>query len=48
MADLASRAFRTFGRGSGHPGRLNLGDCLADAVAAIMRAPLLFKGGILG
>ena len=48
MADLASEAFRTFGRGSGHPARLNFGDCLAYAVSAVMRAPLLFKGGDFG
>lgn len=48
MADVASRAFLSFGRGSGHPARLNFGDCLAYAVAAVMRAPLLFKGGDFG
>ena len=45
MADAASRAFRAFGRRSGHPARLNFGDCLAYAVSAVLRAPLLFKGG---
>jgi ribonuclease VapC len=45
MADAASHAFATFGRTSRHPARLNFGDCLAYAVAAVMRAPLLFKGG---
>lgn len=44
MADVASRAFVKFGRGSGHPARLNFGDCTAYAVSAVMRAPLLFKG----
>jgi ribonuclease VapC len=48
MADAASRAFATFGRGSGHPARLNFGDCLAYAVSAVMRAPLLFKGADFG
>ena len=48
MADAASRAFRTFGRASGHPARLNFGDCMAYAVSAVMRAPLLFKGGDFG
>lgn len=48
MADVASRAFQTFGRASGHPARLNFGDCLAYAAAAVMRAPLLFKGGDFG
>jgi ribonuclease VapC len=44
MADVASRAFATFGRASGHPAKLNFGDCVAYATAAVMRAPLLFKG----
>ena len=48
MADVASRAFVTFGRASGHPARLNFGDCLAYAVATVLRAPLLFKGGDFG
>jgi ribonuclease VapC len=48
MAHVASRAFVTFGRASGHPARLNFGDCLAYAVSAVLRAPLLFKGGDLG
>jgi ribonuclease VapC len=45
MADVASQAFAMFGRASGHPARLNFGDCMAYAVSAVMRAPLLFKGG---
>lgn len=48
MADVASRAFATFGRASGHPARLNFGDCMAYAVSAAMRAPLLFKGRDFG
>ncbi|MBV9289261.1 MAG: type II toxin-antitoxin system VapC family toxin [Hyphomicrobiales bacterium] len=48
MADAASRAFVTFGRASGHPARLNFGDCLAHAVATVLREPLLFKGGDFG
>lgn len=48
MADAASRAFRSFGRATGHPARLNFGDCMAYAVSAVMRAPLLFKGGDFG
>lgn len=45
MADVASRAFAAFGRASGHPARLNFGDCMAYAVSVVLRAPLLFKGG---
>lgn len=48
MADLASAAFTKFGRASGHPARLNFGDCMAYAVSAVMRAPLLFKGADFG
>ncbi len=39
----ARRAWRRFGRGN-HPARLNLGDCLAYALAEVTREPLLFKG----
>ena len=48
MADVAARAFERFGRRSGHPARLNFGDCMAYAVAAVLRAPLLFKGSDFG
>ena len=48
MADVASRAFVLYGRASGHPAKLNFGDCLAYAVSAVMRAPLLFRGGDFG
>ena len=48
MADIAANAFVTFGRTSGHPARLNFGDCMAYAVAVVMRAPLLFKGDDFG
>jgi ribonuclease VapC len=43
-ARLAADAFQRFGRGSGHPARLNFGDCFAYAVAKENDAPLLFKG----
>jgi ribonuclease VapC len=48
MADVASQAFTRFGKGSGHPARLNFGDCMAYAVSAATRVPLLFKGGDFG
>jgi ribonuclease VapC len=48
MADVASRAFDRFGRASGHPARLNFGDCMAYAVSMVLRAPLLFKGADFG
>ena len=44
QARIAREAYRDFGRGSGHPARLNFGDCFAYALARSMREPLLFKG----
>lgn len=41
---LAREAYRDFGRGSGHPARLNFGDCFAYALARTANEPLLFKG----
>ena len=41
---VARAAHRRFGRGSGHPARLNLGDCFSYALAATTGEPLLFKG----
>jgi ribonuclease VapC len=37
-------AFSRYGKGRGHPARLNLGDCFAYAVAQKHEVPLLFKG----
>ncbi len=44
QARLAREAYRTFGRGSGHPARLNFGDCFAYALAVIVDEPILCKG----
>lgn len=44
QAEIARRAYRDFGKGSGHPARLNFGDCFAYALARDTGAPLLFKG----
>ena len=44
QALLAVAADLRFGRGTGHPARLNFGDCLAYAAAVAHDAPLLFKG----
>src|SRR5262249_25778635 len=41
---LAREAHRRFGKGWGHPARLNYGDCFAYALAKALDAPLLFKG----
>ncbi len=44
QARIARDAYRDFGRGSGHPARLNFGDCFAYALARAAGEPLLFKG----
>lgn len=44
QARIARRAYQDFGRGSGHPARLNFGDCLSYALARDRDEPLLFKG----
>lgn len=44
QADIARAAHREFGRGSGHPARLNFGDCFAYALAIDKDEPLLFVG----
>jgi ribonuclease VapC len=44
QARIARDAYRRFGRGSGHPAKLNLGDCFAYALARELGEPLLFKG----
>lgn len=44
QARLAREAYRRFGRGSGHPARLNFGDCFAYALAKVLDDPLLFIG----
>lgn len=44
QARIARAAYRDYGRGSGHPARLNFGDCFAYALARVTGEPLLFKG----
>lgn len=44
QAEIASRAYRDFGRGSGHPAALNLGDCYSYALADVTGEPLLYVG----
>lgn len=44
QALIARQAFRDFGKGSGHPAKLNFGDCFAYALAKSHHEPLLFKG----
>ena len=44
QARIARQAYKDFGRGSGHPARLNFGDCFAYALAKDKGQPLLYKG----
>lgn len=44
QARIARKAYREFGRGSGHPAQLNFGDCFAYALAQEANEPLLFVG----
>ena len=44
QARIARAAYRDFGKGSGHPAKLNFGDCFAYALAKDRGEPLLFKG----
>ncbi len=44
QAKIARVAHHRFGRGSGHPARLNFGDCFAYALARDRNEPLLFVG----
>jgi len=48
QAHIARAAYRDFGKGSGHPARLNFGDCFAYALARATGEPLLFKGDDFG
>lgn len=43
-AELALQAFEAFGKGTGHPAQLNMGDCFAYACAKANGARLLYKG----
>jgi ribonuclease VapC len=44
IAREAVAAFAQYGKGRGHPARLNLGDCLIYASAKAHHEPLLYKG----
>ena len=44
QAKLARQAYRDFGKGSGHPAKLNFGDCFAYDLARANACPLLFVG----
>lgn len=40
----ALQAFEVYGKGTGHPARLNMGDCFSYAMAKSAGIPLLYKG----
>lgn len=44
QARIAREAYRDYGKRSGHPARLNFGDCFAYALARDKMEPLLYKG----
>ncbi len=44
QAFVARAAYRDFGRGSGHPARLDYGDVFSYALASVTGEPLLFVG----
>jgi ribonuclease VapC len=44
QARVARQAYRDFGKTSGHPAKLNFGDCFSYALAKSKGEPLLFKG----
>lgn len=44
QARIAQQAYRDFGRGSGHPAGLNLGDCFSYALATAADESLLYVG----
>jgi ribonuclease VapC len=48
QARIARQAYRDFGRGSGHPAKLNFGDCISFAMAKALGQPLLYKGNDFG
>jgi ribonuclease VapC len=47
-AEIGRAAYRDFGKGSGHPAQLNLGDCFSYALARQAGEPLLYKGDDFG
>ena len=44
QARIAREAYKDFGRSSGHPAKLNFGDCFSYALAKATGEPILFKG----
>lgn len=48
MALVALEAFSRYGKGSGHPAGLNMGDCFSYAAAKACKVPLLYIGNDFG
>ena len=44
LFDEVVKAYRRFGKGTGHPASLNFGDCFSYAYARKHGLPLLYKG----
>jgi ribonuclease VapC len=44
LIEAARQAYRDFGKTSGHPAKLNFGDCFSYALAKSKGEPLLFRG----
>ena len=44
QVNIARTAFRSYGKGRGHPAGLNFGDVFSYALAKTLDEPLLFKG----
>ncbi len=44
LYDEVLKAYRRFGKGTGHPAKLNFGDCFSYAFAKANDQPILFKG----
>jgi ribonuclease VapC len=45
---IARDAWRRYGKGTGHPARLNFGDCFSYALAQSLGEELLYKGADFG
>ena len=48
QAKIAWKTYRDYGKGSGHPANLNVGDCFSYALAREKREPILYKGDDFG
>lgn len=44
LLEVLASTYRQFGKGNGHPARLNMGDCFSYATAQKFGGTLLYKG----